>query len=104
MRERTCTSDGVGENERATAAAPSTHPCHRTMHLPPPMHPLPIPITPPSSSPPPQKFESLLEAAVDLDKVPDEYVICPRYSPDLEELAARKAEVEAEVRGGGGCE
>lgn len=48
-----------------------------------------------------QKFESLLEAAVDLDKVPDEYVICPKYSPELESVAGRKEEVEAEVRRGG---
>jgi len=45
-----------------------------------------------------EKFEALLEAAVDLDKVPDEYVICPRYSPELEELAGEKAGVEADIQ------
>ena len=44
-----------------------------------------------------QRFEQLLEAAVDLDRVPDEYAICPHYSPELGEIAAEKAAVEANV-------
>ncbi len=30
------------------------------------------------------KFEDLLEAAVDLEKIPDEYLIAPTYDPGLE--------------------
>ena len=30
------------------------------------------------------KFEDLLEAAIDLDKIPDEYLICASYDPGLE--------------------
>jgi len=44
-----------------------------------------------------QRFEALLEAAVDLERVPEEYVVCPRYSPELEAVAERKDAIEAEV-------
>ena len=30
------------------------------------------------------KFEELLEAAVDLDKIPDEYLICASYDAGLQ--------------------
>jgi len=30
------------------------------------------------------KFEELVEAAVDLDRVPDEYLIAPAYRDDLQ--------------------
>ena len=30
------------------------------------------------------KFEELLEAAVDLDRIPDEYLICASYDADLQ--------------------
>lgn len=30
------------------------------------------------------KFEELLEAAIDLDKIPDEYLICASYDPGLQ--------------------
>lgn len=32
------------------------------------------------------KFEELLEAAVDLDRIPDEYLICASYDADLQVL------------------
>lgn len=43
------------------------------------------------------KFEELMEAAMDLDKIPDEYLICPSYSDDLRELTEQKDKAEAEV-------
>ena len=43
------------------------------------------------------KFEALLEAAVDLERVPDEYLICASYDPALRELAARKDELAAQM-------
>lgn len=30
------------------------------------------------------KFEELLEAAIDLDRIPDEYLICASYDSDLQ--------------------
>lgn len=30
------------------------------------------------------KFEELLEAAIDLDRIPDEYLVCASYDPGLE--------------------
>ncbi len=30
------------------------------------------------------KFEELLEAAVDLERIPDEYLICASYDADLQ--------------------
>ena len=33
------------------------------------------------------KFEELLEAAVDLDRIPDEYLICASYDADLQVCA-----------------
>eukprot|EP00798_Chlamydomonas_sp_ICE-L_P022047 gene22047-29111_t len=43
------------------------------------------------------KFEELLEAAIDLDRIPEEYLICANYHPDLQKLRDEKEEVEAEV-------
>jgi len=37
------------------------------------------------------RFESLLEAAVDLNKIPDEYIICASYDQELGELQKMKA-------------
>ena len=34
------------------------------------------------------KFEELLEAAVDLDRIPDEYLICASYDADLQVRAS----------------
>ncbi|KAH7624522.1 hypothetical protein Ndes2526B_g00726 [Nannochloris sp. 'desiccata'] len=44
------------------------------------------------------KFEELLEAAVDLDRIPDEYLIAASYDEGLEELQTRKIEVESEIQ------
>jgi len=44
------------------------------------------------------KFEALLEAAVDLDKIPDEYVICASYSPGLGEIQAEKDAVDRKIQ------
>ena len=30
------------------------------------------------------KFEELLEAAIDLDRIPDEYLVCASYNDDLQ--------------------
>ena len=30
------------------------------------------------------KFEELLEAAIDLDRIPDEYLVCASYNNDLQ--------------------
>ncbi len=35
------------------------------------------------------KFEELLEAAVDLDRIPDEYLICASYDADLQVLVPK---------------
>jgi DNA mismatch repair protein MSH2 len=43
------------------------------------------------------KFEELLEAAVDLDRVPDEYLIAASYDPGLEEIQIEKEQVEDEI-------
>jgi len=43
------------------------------------------------------KFEELLEAAVDLDRVPDEYLIAASYDPGLEEIQIEKEQVEGEI-------
>jgi DNA mismatch repair protein MSH2 len=45
------------------------------------------------------KFEALLEAAVDLERVPDEYVICASYDPALGAIAARKAQLDGHISG-----
>lgn len=42
-------------------------------------------------------FEELLEAAVDLDRIPDEYLIASSYDPELGDLAAAKADAEAAI-------
>ena len=44
-----------------------------------------------------QRFEELLEAAVDLDRVPDDFLISPQYSADLGELAREKRGIEASI-------
>ena len=43
------------------------------------------------------KFEDLLESAVDLDRAPEEFLICPNYSDDLEATHLEKEETGAEV-------
>ena len=43
------------------------------------------------------KFEALLEAAVDLERVPDEYLIVASYDAGLQELAEEKAVLEGEM-------
>ena len=45
------------------------------------------------------RFEALLEAAVDLSKIPDEYVICASYDAELGELQKQKDALEDEIRG-----
>ncbi|GLC60185.1 hypothetical protein PLESTB_001582900 [Pleodorina starrii] len=44
-----------------------------------------------------QRFEELLEAALDLDRLPEEYLISPTYDPRLGSLAEAKQEVEEEI-------
>ena len=44
------------------------------------------------------RFEALLEAAVDLSKIPDEYVICASYDAELGELQKQKDTLEKEIR------
>lgn len=36
------------------------------------------------------KFEELLEAAIDLDRIPDEYLVCASYDPGLEVQPCRR--------------
>ncbi|KAF8073199.1 MUS1 [Scenedesmus sp. PABB004] len=43
------------------------------------------------------KFELLLEASLDLEAVPHEYLIAPAYDPRLQSLRAEKEEAEAEI-------
>ena len=45
------------------------------------------------------KFEALLEAAVDLERIPEEYLIAPDYSEPLQGLRDEKE--EARLGGGG---
>ena len=44
------------------------------------------------------KFEELLEAAVDLERVPDEYLIAATYDDGLAELQTAKIEVENDIQ------
>ncbi|KAL4440412.1 hypothetical protein ABPG75_003413 [Micractinium tetrahymenae] len=44
------------------------------------------------------KFEELLEAAVDMARVPDEYVISPTYDAGLGEIDSQKREVEEQLQ------
>lgn len=44
------------------------------------------------------KFEELLEAAVDLDRIPDEYLIAATYDEGLAELEGQKTEIESEIQ------
>jgi DNA mismatch repair protein MSH2 len=44
------------------------------------------------------RFESLLESAVDLAKIPDEYVICAAYDAELGALQALKDTAETEIQ------
>jgi DNA mismatch repair protein MSH2 len=44
------------------------------------------------------RFEALLEAAVDLAKIPDEYVICASYDAGLGELQQQKDALESDIR------
>lgn len=43
------------------------------------------------------KFEELLEAAVDLDKIPDEYLICASYDAGLQEVRVEKEAIEKRI-------
>jgi len=43
------------------------------------------------------KFEALMEAAVDLSKIPDEYVIAPSYDPKLGEIQEEKDQVDRQM-------
>ncbi|KAJ9510060.1 hypothetical protein QJQ45_011708 [Haematococcus lacustris] len=43
------------------------------------------------------KFEELVEAAVDLDRVPDEFLVAPAYDERLQALAATKAVAETAI-------
>ncbi|KAL0034692.1 hypothetical protein WJX77_003027 [Trebouxia sp. C0004] len=43
------------------------------------------------------KFEELLEAAVDLDKIPDEYLICASYDSGLQEVRVEKEGIERRI-------
>ncbi|KAG1666042.1 hypothetical protein FOA52_006916 [Chlamydomonas sp. UWO 241] len=43
------------------------------------------------------KFEELLEAAIDLERIPEEYLICASYDPRLDDLKASKEGIESEV-------
>ncbi|QDZ19458.1 DNA mismatch repair protein MSH2 [Chloropicon primus] len=44
------------------------------------------------------KFEELLEAAIDLDRVPEEFLISPQYSDELLALHGEKVEAEDAIR------
>ncbi|MEW5305590.1 MAG: hypothetical protein WDW36_008122 [Sanguina aurantia] len=44
------------------------------------------------------KFEELLEAALDLDRLPEEYLVSPEYDTRLAAQAEKRAEVEAEIQ------
>lgn len=44
------------------------------------------------------RFEALLEAAVDLSKIPDEYVICASYDAELGEIQQQKDALEEDIR------
>ena len=44
------------------------------------------------------KFEGLVETAVDLDKIPDEYVIIASYDPQLGELDEQKRALDEEIQ------
>ena len=41
------------------------------------------------------KFEELLEAAVDLDRIPDEYLICSSYDAGLQARPGLRCSVSA---------
>jgi DNA mismatch repair protein MSH2 len=43
------------------------------------------------------RFESLLEAAVDLNRIPDEYIICASYDQELAGLQKMKDAAEDEI-------
>lgn len=45
------------------------------------------------------KFEGLVEASVDLEKIPDQYQINPSYSEELAELAEEQAGIEENILG-----
>ncbi|KAK2079314.1 hypothetical protein QBZ16_003005 [Prototheca wickerhamii] len=44
------------------------------------------------------RFEALLETAVDLDRIPDEYLIAPGYDAGLQEVESEKVELEARIK------
>jgi DNA mismatch repair protein MSH2 len=43
------------------------------------------------------KFESLIESAVDLDRVPDDYLITSTFDPELKTLQATKDQIQVEI-------
>jgi len=43
------------------------------------------------------KFESLLESAVDLDRIPDDYLIAATFDPELKTLQATKDQIQVEL-------
>ena len=43
------------------------------------------------------KFEELIEAAIDLDRIPDEYLISPSYDDHLKEIQDKKDAVEKDI-------
>ena len=44
------------------------------------------------------KFEALLENAVDLNRIPDEYMICAHYDKGLGELQAEKDATDSTIK------
>jgi DNA mismatch repair protein MSH2 len=43
------------------------------------------------------KFEELIEAAIDLDRIPDEYLISPAYDAELGDIQVQKENVEKNI-------
>lgn len=43
------------------------------------------------------KFEDLIEAAIDLDRIPDEYLISPAYDADLGNIQNKRKQVEHDI-------
>ncbi|KAL6769998.1 hypothetical protein ACKKBG_A33190 [Auxenochlorella protothecoides x Auxenochlorella symbiontica] len=45
------------------------------------------------------RFEALLETAIDLDRIPDEYLIAASYDPGLQEVEVEKLNLEKKIQG-----
>ena len=43
------------------------------------------------------KFETLIEAAIDLDRIPDDYMICASYDANLEARAVVREATSGQV-------